>query len=233
MGRVARGGFRWLSDLAARALSALFGRFVRRIGVLILIVAGVWFMLSQFQLPSFGIPLVQPTAAVVTRPSLVARIRAENTLVTAAFETEVTVDVEKDAPLSFLASERVVILAEGRVLAGIDLGEIDEDDVTIRDQEVTIRVPPAQIISQEVQFVQLRTDEGVLPGIDPDLQVQAEAQAREALLQSACASDLLPEAEEQAQRALADLLGTVAGIEVVRLVQTESANSPGTGCYGN
>jgi hypothetical protein len=158
---------------------------------------------------------------VNTAPAIITQIRNRSTLVTTEFTSQVHVEVTNEALLPFLPSEQLWLQAEGTILAGIDLDRIAEEDVTINGREVIIQVPPAYIVSQEMQNVQILTDQGVMPGINPNMQQMAEDDARAELLRSACEYGILEQAEQEAQVALSNLL-TPMGFETIRLVQQDT-----------
>ena len=153
-----------------------------------------------------------------------------STLVTTAYDSNVKVDVKSDPLFNFLPAERVVLRVEGTILAGIDLTKISQADVTVNGGEVTVRIPPAHIVSKDLRSTQLVTDQGIMPGIDPSLQPAAEQKGRDELLRAACTYGILAKAEQEAQTALGALLSKVAGVQTLRLIQNTPGPGEATGC---
>jgi hypothetical protein len=84
-------------------------------------------------------------------------------------------------------------------------------------------------VSQEVEVVEIWAQEGLLPGVDSNLQTEAEALAREELLAAACENGILQDAEREAEIALTGLLNSLQ-FEDISIITTDSPIGGSRGC---
>jgi hypothetical protein len=232
LGRIIGGIFDGVGSIFGGILGCLLGTVGRILLPLMLVGAVLLFVLNPNSLLAFLSFFQGGNMQVRTAPAVVTQIQGRSTLVTAEFQSQVHAEVSNESPLSFLPGEELWLVAEGTILAGIDLHHIDESKVTVNGREVIIQVPPAYIISQEMKNIQMRTQEGILPGVATEMQQLAEDKAHEELLHAACEYGLLQKAEEEAQTALTDLL-TPMGFQTIRLVQQDARPGEFVGCPGN
>lgn len=200
---------------------------IGKIAVIVLVLAAlVWTAFNYKPLLNF---LQGKGFTTISSGVVVTQIQGMSHLVTARFDSQVDVEVDRPPTLGFIPSDKLLVRAKGTIVAGIDLSRITERDVIVNGSEVTIHLPPAAIISQDITYEPVALSEGVLPGVDAELQPAAEAQAREELLSAACEYGLLQKAEEQSQIALGDLLKTL-DVETVHFVQTNPLPGDKRGC---
>lgn len=97
----------------------------------------------------------------------------------------------------------VVYVAHGEVWAGVNLEQLQEEDIRVNGKDLQIHLPPAHILNPENVIVEERSelrkyDEGLLqPEVFPlvdDLSKQAQAQ----ILAHACNANILAEANRNA-----------------------------------
>lgn len=232
MGRMISGIFGGIFHMIGMVLGSIFrgifGGITRILFPVLLVIGVLWSVTNPSLIQGFLRMLSGGPFQITTAPAVINQIRTMNTLVTKAYEGEVTSEV-KTAPI-FGRSEHIMVRVQGTILAGIDLGRIREQDVTINGGIVTVRIPSAYIVSKDLQAVQQVKDEGWLGGIDPDLLPAAEQQGRDELLTTACNYGILADAEEAAQLALGDLLGKLSGVQTLQLIQDEPRPGESTGC---
>lgn len=116
---------------------------------------------------------------------------------------------------------RVLMLAHGIVKAGVDLGRIQPEDVTVSGKKVSIRLPPAQITDLYLDDRQTRIIErttGLLRTFDKDLEQTARQYAVNDIRRAARTAGILKDAEERAKAQLTGLF-TQMGFEVVEFVR--------------
>lgn len=80
-------------------------------------------------------------------------IRQLNELATVEYTTQVVVTVEENPKIlrllpspDFLTGEQLIVVAEGEVEAGIDLGDLGEDEVRVAGVTVFVELPDARIL---------------------------------------------------------------------------------------
>lgn len=167
----------------------------------------------------------QPTPTIVVRPPAILQVRAISQLATAQSMMSTVVEAEK-ARVGDILYERLVLIACGRVKAGIDLSQLSEEDIIVEDDTVTVRLPKAQLqdvylIDDSTQScttkVYDRTNLILLPETR-ELEQQAREKALDAIRNTAVESGLLDEADRNARTAIERVL-LIAGYKRIIFVQ--------------
>jgi Protein of unknown function (DUF4230) len=167
----------------------------------------------------------QPTPTIIVRPPAVLQVRAIADLGTAQSLMSTVVEADK-ARVGNILYERLVLIACGRVKAGIDLSQLRDEDVTVEGDVVTVRLPRAKLLdvyliddaSQPCTTrVYDRTNLILLPETR-ELESQAREKALEAIRQTAQQSGLLSDADRNARTIIERLLLN-AGYQQVIFIQ--------------
>ncbi|WP_169237833.1 DUF4230 domain-containing protein [Candidatus Roseilinea sp. NK_OTU-006] len=159
------------------------------------------------------IPL--PTPTVVARPPAVLQVRAISELATAQSLLSTIVEVQQ-ARVGNVLYEKLVLIACGRVKAGVALAQLRDSDVDVLDDGKTVRVklPRAQLLDAYLiddstqpctTRVYDRTNLLLIPE-SKDLEAQAREKALEAIRTTAIESGLLGDARRNAQIAIERIL---------------------------
>lgn len=168
-----------------------------------------------------------PTPTIVVRPPAILSVRAISDLATA--QTLMSTVVEADqARVGNILYEKLILIACGRVKAGIDLSQLKDSNVTESADRKTVRVrlPQAKFLDSYLiddpsqpctTKVYDRTNLIVLPAAK-ELEGQAREKALEAIRQTAEQSGLLSDARRNAQIAIERILLN-AGYEKVEFVE--------------
>ncbi len=118
-----------------------------------------------------------------------------------------------------LAGDELTLVAEGEVIAGIDLREVTRDDVWLsEDGTLTIRLPRAKILVSRIDNEKTRVtsrDTGALRKSDIDLESKARENAERGIRAEALRKGILDTAQRNAETRLADFLMTL-GAEKLR-----------------
>ncbi len=123
--------------------------------------------------------------------------------------------------LNWAAGDQVSMLAVAEIGAGIDLGELDDGDITADPDARTVRMslPEPTItyvaVDNEASHVYDR-DTGIFIQGDPDLERAARLAAEEILVEEAVEAGLLTEAERSARQVLTDFLRAL-GYETIEI----------------
>lgn len=168
--------------------------------------------------------LAPKTPTVVARPPAINQVKAVADLTTSSVLMSTIVEAEQ-ARVGNIIYERLVLLACGRVKAGIDLSKLKDEDVQTSEDglTVTIRLPKPQIfdaylIDDSTQpcttRVYDRTNLILLPAAK-DLESQAREQAVNAIRDTAIQSGVLEEADRNA-RAVVERILLMAGYQAVK-----------------
>ena len=171
-------------------------------------------------------PTIRPSPATIIR-----QVRSLSRLETVSYTVEkvITAESGQDA-LAFLFGDRLLFVAHGQVIAGVDLGKVQEGDVTVtEDDRVVMVLPPAEVfvvtLDNEKSFVYDR-ETGIL-GLNQDLETAARQAAEEEILQAALEDGILETAQANAEAYLERLI-TSFGFQEVVFVQATPAPPPPT-----
>jgi hypothetical protein len=161
--------------------------------------------------------IATPTATVRDRGGTIQQIKALNRLESQQFSVERVVEarVERGNALDALLGERLLLIASGDVVAGVDLSKLTPDDINISadGSSVTLRLPPSEIFSARlnnertrVYDRQTRIGTQITGGQDPNLETQARQEAERQILLAACEGNIMQRAADDAQRSMEQLL---------------------------
>lgn len=218
-----------LLNFLSAPLQRLLGQFV-----LLVALAFVIFWFFDLSLPfNRWLKLFSPSQpTILTSDIVISQIQSMSTLVTTSFDERISVEVRNEPVIFFMPSiyESVTLEVTGKILAGIDLQRIHNEDVIVNDDEIVIYIPPAHIVSQDIRTMLVRSTDGLVQGVDPTLYPQGEARGRTLLLEAACRSGILSRAELDAQLALTDLLLKVGNGRKVQVIQQSPEPGEFTGC---
>lgn len=139
----------------------------------------------------------------------VEEVRQLNELSTARMTASVPVTQESGSITGvpeFLRGESVLLLAVGDVRAGVDLDELEEDDIRVGEDRVTIDLPEPEILSTGLDEERTRVydrDRGLL-NFDPDedLETDARREAARRIETSARENGILDDAKTNAETSL-------------------------------
>jgi hypothetical protein len=100
-------------------------------------------------LPLVGPLLGEKPPRTTTGPVVVEGIRELDQLATVRWTESVPVTKESGGDLweRVFDGEKVLLIATGNVEAGVDLGDVHKDDVSVKGDTVTIDLPEAEILS--------------------------------------------------------------------------------------
>lgn len=143
-----------------------------------------------------------PTSTPTPTPiAVITGINAFGRLETVQYTMRDIVRIEDEPAglLERLSRDRLMLIAEGEVVAGFDLTKVTEDDIVVLGTTVLIFLPPPEIlysrIDNEGTYVYER-ETGILRRPDPDLETTARRLAEAQLVSWALERDILDRAEE-------------------------------------
>jgi len=193
--------------------------------VIVVLSVGLGVGISRFdfaeRMPLIGPLLQERPSQTTTSPVVVEGVRGLDRLATVRVTESIIVTRESasDNALDRLFSgEKVLLVASGNVEAGVDLSEIDENDLQVRDDTVTIRLPEPEVLSANLDEEKTRVydrDYSLL-NLRPndDLVEEARATAEERLEAAARENDILDTAETNAEESIRTLVKALGFKEV-------------------
>jgi hypothetical protein len=163
--------------------------------------------------------LYNTTGRNLSTPALVTSVQRLNELATVRHTVQKIVAItEQKQPVG---EERLLLIVQGRVVAGIDLSKLQDKDIFQGPDAVTIRLPEPKIlqvyIDEKGTQVWDRQVTWWTPWVpyNPQLEQKARQQALAEMEKAAVDSGILNQARTNAQLAITNLLQAV-GVQNVR-----------------
>jgi len=154
-----------------------------------------------------------PTTTLRDRGGTILQIRSLNRLETQSFSVERVVEakVERGNPLDLLLGDRLLLIASGDVVAGVDLSKLRDSDVVVSadGKSIQIKLPPSEIFSKSLNNDRTRVydrQQGLLASGNKDLETQARVAAESEILNAACEGNVMQKAADEAQRSIEQFL---------------------------
>ena len=136
---------------------------------------------------------------------MLRQVQTLSQLVTVKYVLEKVVVMED---VKWFGESRVLLVASGVVKAGVDLSRLQPADVWVRDKEVVLRLPAAQITDAYLNDRQTRVVErttGLLRTFDKDLEQTARQLAVDDLRRRARSAGILKDADDRARAQVRNL----------------------------
>lgn len=177
---------------------------------LLLIVAAIGAWLGRSFWP-------RPLERLWSTATIVRQVQGLSQLVTVKYVLEKVVILED---VKWYGESRVLLVAHGIAKAGVDLGQLRQEDLSVQGRRIRVQVPPVMITDvyldeHKTQVVERST--GLLRLFDKDLEQNARRQAIDDIRRAARSSGILDDAEERVRLQLQHLFGQM-GFEEVELV---------------
>jgi hypothetical protein len=217
LGRRLVGGDKKRSGLGTTLVLAL-------VIVVLAVLLGVGLANYGGRLPLLGPFFVEEPARTTTSPVVVEGIQELDRLATVRWTESVVITRESGGTQleQFLTGERVLLVATGEVEAGVDLAEMDEDDVRVDGDRVTVDLPEPQVLSSSLDEERTRVydrDRGLLNlGADDVLVQEARQDAEAEVVSTAEENGILETAERNAEESIRAFV-TSLGFEEVEFVE--------------
>lgn len=148
--------------------------------------------------------LTNPTPTIIPDPvTIIQQVRGLSRLETASYTIEKVITAESgQGPFALLFGDRLILVARGQVIAGVDLGRMGESDVLVTgDGTAIVKLPPAEILivtlDNQKSYVVDR-DTGLV-GMNPALETEARQAAEREILDAAMEDGILETAQRNAE----------------------------------
>lgn len=148
--------------------------------------------------------LLHPTPTIIPDPvTIIDKVRAVAELQTIHYTVEKVVTAEiNQGVLGPLFGDRLLFVAHGYVIAGIDLGKITAEDMWLEDGALHVRLPQAEILvatlDNQKSYVYDR-ETAVFTKADLNLETAARQVAEEQIRQAALDDGILDQAQINAE----------------------------------
>ncbi|WP_353259068.1 DUF4230 domain-containing protein [Prochlorothrix hollandica] len=169
----------------------------------------------------------QPAAKADVRSVAITQIQAASDLTTAIFVMEAVVPSKRDRVVGqfTVGSTTLLFIAYGEVRAGVDLSQLQAQDVQVQGETLQITLPPPKILDSKIDVERSTVydyDRGFLgfgPDSAPELQTLASQTALQKIVAAACQENILKQANDRAKLVVAQLLGSATSQPVVVITQ--------------
>jgi len=164
-----------------------------------------------------------PTVTIDTsQPTVLEEVRSLSKLETVHYQLDKVVTGKSTGPLpDFLTSDKILLVAHGEVVAGVDLRKITAADINVISNTVTIKLPQAEVLYSKLDndktYVYDRQT-GIFSRPDPNLETQIRQAAEQDILNTAVEDGIIDQANTNAQDVLRTLL-TRLGYKSVNFTQ--------------
>ncbi len=151
---------------------------------------------------------------VVDQPTVVRQVRALQRIETVSYSLDKILSGERENPIlpQFLAGDRLLLVAHGEVIAGIDLSKVRPGDVQVHGRSVSIRLPAGEIFTATLDNAKTRVysrDTGLFSTPDPNLEGEVREEAVQQLRTAALDDGILKTAAINAHQPLSSLLASL------------------------
>ncbi|ABQ90564.1 DUF4230 domain-containing protein [Roseiflexus sp. RS-1] len=161
--------------------------------------------------------IATPTPTIRDRGGAIQQMKNLNRLETQRFSIERVVEAStaRGDPLDALLGERLLLIASGDVVAGVDLSKLTERDIIISPDgaSVTLTLPASEIFSARLNNERTRVYDRqtrlltqLTGGQDPNLETQARQEAERQILAAACENGIMQRAADEAKRSMEQFL---------------------------
>jgi len=164
--------------------------------------------------------VTNPTPTIIPDPlTIIRQVRDLSRLETASYTIEKVITAETgQGPFSFLFGDRLILVARGQVIAGVDLGKMGDGDILVADDgTVVVTLPQAEILvatlDNQRSYVVDR-DTGLI-GMNPALETEARQAAEQEVLDAALEDGILEMAQRNAEMYVRQLIMALGFSDVV------------------
>lgn len=165
---------------------------------------------------------LNPTPTIVPDPiTIIHDVRSLARLETIQYSIEKVISAETNQnAFGFLFGDRLLFVAHGVVIAGVDMAKIQPADISIQGDVLYVRLPPAEIfvatLDNEKSYVYDR-DTGLLNRGERDLETSARRAAEQEILQAAINDGILNTAQLNAENYMARMFRGLGFDDVIFL----------------
>lgn len=157
----------------------------------------------------------------IDQPTVVREVRALQRLESVNYTMDKVISGERENPIlpSFLAGDRLLLVAHGEVIAGLDLSKLQPRDVEVRGSHVLIRLPEAEVFTTRLDNLNTRVysrDTGLFSSPDPNLESEVRADAERKFQGAALQEGILKTADTNARQTIHSMLSSL-GFQSIEL----------------
>ncbi|MDO9121995.1 MAG: DUF4230 domain-containing protein [Anaerolineaceae bacterium] len=164
--------------------------------------------------------LLHPTPTIIPDPiTIIHEVRGLARLETIQYSVEKIITAEIGGGIfEFLNKDRLLLVAHGTVIAGVDLEKLTPDDLWLTNSVLNVRLPAAEIfiasLDNEKSYIFDR-ETSILRQSDPNLETLARQIAEQEIRKSAIEDGILEIAQRNAESYLSRLFLALGYADVI------------------
>jgi hypothetical protein len=168
--------------------------------------------------------VLHPTPTILPDPVTIIRdVRTLSRLETIQYTLEKIITADSGSgSFEFLFGDKLIFVAHGMVIAGVDLSQLDAEDLLVQGGVLQVRLPDAEIflttLDNDKSYVYDR-DTGLLTKGDINLETAARQAAEDAIEEAALEDGILDQAQQNAEAYLYRLLRSLGYPDII-FIQT-------------
>lgn len=148
------------------------------------------------------------------RTAVIKQLQKLNRLETASFTIEKIVEAgaQGNQVEQFLFGDKILVIANGQIIAGVDLSKITDKDISVQGKSLTLKLPSPEILQSILnndKTIIYNRQTGILTKGNKDLETQARSAAEKSIRTAACDGNILETARENAIKQLTALFESV------------------------
>jgi hypothetical protein len=164
--------------------------------------------------------VLHPTPTILPDPVTIVRdVRTLSRLETIQYTLEKIITADRGGgSFEFLFGDKLIFVAHGVVIAGVDLSQLDDQDLSIQGGVLQVQLPGAEIflttLDNDKSYVYDR-ETGLLTKGDINLETAARQAAEDAIEEAALEDGILDQAQQNAEAYLYRLLRNLGYPDVI------------------
>ena len=168
--------------------------------------------------------VLNPTPTILPDPvTIIKQVRSLARLETIQYSVEKVITAETgQETLGILFGDRLLLVAHGTVIAGVDLTVLAESDMVLQNGQLTLRLPAAEIfvatLDNETSYVYDRQT-GLLTKGDTELETLARQSAEHEIRKAALEDGILTQAAINAEAFLVRFLDKLGYSDVILIFE--------------
>jgi len=170
--------------------------------------------------------LLNPTPTIIPDPvTIIHEVRSLARLESIQYSVEKIITAEiAQGELDFLFGDKLLFVAHGTVIAGIDLAKMTTQNLWLEDGALYVNLPEPEVfvatLDNDKSYVYDR-ETGLLRKSDSNLETQARQVAEQEILAAAIEDGILRQADFNAEMYMERLFGSLGYDEVIFVHETE------------
>jgi hypothetical protein len=170
--------------------------------------------------------VLNPTPTILPDPvTIIHEVRTLARLETIQYTVEKIITAEtRQGAFEWLVGDRLIFVAHGSVIAGVDLNKLQPDDLEVKDGVLYVQLPEpevfATVLDNEQSYVYDR-ETGLFTSGEVDLETEARRAAEREIREGAQKDGILEMAGQNAEHFLERLFRDLGFPEVIFVRETE------------